>query len=154
MGRQENKMIADLGLAAWVKMHGHRITRVEPRRVYFSLPDHNSSDEIESLKVSYVNSEASAFDSWLMSLKQMPSTNNVDRIDPSVVEVEGLGPSAYIRFKGRWRLIGRTSPLKYVFYVPVEDQDEFADLRVSWTNSRLRDFDAAMMSIKMLRISN
>lgn len=150
---QREKRIADLGLAAWIKMHGYQISKVESNCVFFQVENDQMIKEVEALETSYVNSEACSYDSWLMSLKQMPVTD-VNECDPEIIVVEGLGPSAFLRHKGRWRLIGRPHHIKFAFYVPSNELTEFNSLRVAWTNSDLRDFDAAMMAIKSLRVRN
>jgi hypothetical protein len=153
MSYPKHKKVYDLGIAAWIKMHGHQISKIEIKCINFLVENEKMDVEIDNLKNSYVNSEACEYDSWLMSLKQLPITR-VDNLDPEIVIVDGLGPSAFVRHKGRWRLIGRESNSRFAFFVPMPDNDEFNNLRVSWTNSELRTFDAAMMSIKNMRIKN
>lgn len=153
MSYPREKRVVDLGLAAWIKMHGYQISKIGSSFVIFSIPDSEKDKESKDLEIRYVNSDATEFDSWLMTLKRTPITA-IDEMNPSIHIVQGMGLTAWVKLKGRWRLVGRPSNIDFAFYVPEHEVTEFKNLLIGWTSSSLRDFDASMMAIKNVRITH
>lgn len=64
------RSVGDLGMAAYVKIHGFRCLGRRGRNYYFAV-DEAQSQEFNKLTVDYVNSAMHEFDSAIMSLKKI-----------------------------------------------------------------------------------
>lgn len=65
------KNVSDLGVAAYLRLHGFKCVGRKGRNYYFELPV-DQSNEFDQLTIDYSNSEFHTFDSCLMSLKKLP----------------------------------------------------------------------------------
>lgn len=65
------KSVSDLGVAAYVKMHGFKCVGRKNRNFFFELYDDQDS-EFDQLTFDYANSPMHDFDSCIMSLKKLP----------------------------------------------------------------------------------
>lgn len=70
-----NNYITDLGVAAYVMMHGFKIICKSGNTLYFEVASSEVS-EFERLQVEYLNSEFHRFDSFLMAIKKMTNRAN------------------------------------------------------------------------------
>jgi len=68
------KMISDLGAAAYYMMHKYEAIGKKGKVIYFEI-DEKDVEEFDRLYRKYLNSEFHRFDSCLMSLKKLPDTN-------------------------------------------------------------------------------
>lgn len=68
------KLVNDLGAAAYIMMHKYEAIGKKGRSVIFEI-DNGESEEFDKLYRKYLNSEFHRFDSCLMSLKKLPETN-------------------------------------------------------------------------------
>jgi hypothetical protein len=132
-------------------MKGCRVTGRTGNLVFFERNEENDSKAIDKHKIDYVNSMFAEFDGWLMTMKNMPQ-ESVDVVNPAIQEINSLGLATYIKMKSNWRLVGRTAPSRFVFMVPIDDKHKFNQLQYEWANHELRNFDAAMMSLKAIRL--
>lgn len=146
-----DERIGNLGLAAYLKMQGCRVTGRTGSLVFFECNNEEEHKAINQHKIDYVNSSFAEFDGWLMTMKNMPQ-DPVDIVNPAIQEINSLGLATYIKMKSNWRLVGRTGPSKFVFSVPVGEKHKFNELQFEWANHELRNFDAAMMSLKAIRL--
>lgn len=64
------KNIDDLGVAAYLRMHGYKVIGRKGKSVYFEI-DETESDEFNRRSFDYVNSPFHEFDSHIMSLKKI-----------------------------------------------------------------------------------
>lgn len=65
------KSVSDLGVAAYVKMHGFKCIGRKSRNFYFELNE-DQVNEFDQLTFDYANSPMHDFDSCIMSLKKLP----------------------------------------------------------------------------------
>lgn len=65
------KAVSDLGVAAYIRMHGFKCVGRKSRNFYFEL-DESQSQEFDQLCFDYGNSPMHDFDSCIMMLKKMP----------------------------------------------------------------------------------
>ena len=64
------KSVFDLGIAAYISMHGYKVVGRKDKLIYFEVPD-SDVKEFENLSYEYLNSDFHYFDSHLMSLKKL-----------------------------------------------------------------------------------
>lgn len=69
MLKSKTKCVNDLGVAAYIKLHGYRCLGRKGRNYYFEVE--NNDIKFEKLIVEYINSSMHDFDSALMSLKKI-----------------------------------------------------------------------------------
>ncbi len=71
-GMDMNNFVNDLGVGAFVMMHGFKIIRKSGNTIYFDVTE-KEEDEFERLQMEYLNSDFHRFDSFLMAIKKMNS---------------------------------------------------------------------------------
>jgi hypothetical protein len=65
-----NRHVTDLGIAAYVLMHGYKVVGKQGRSVYFEM-DESEVNSFERLSLDYLSSDYHRFDSCLMSIKKI-----------------------------------------------------------------------------------
>jgi hypothetical protein len=65
-----HKHVTDLGIAAYVLMHGYKVIGKQGRTVYFEM-DESEVVSFERLALDYLSSDYHRFDSCLMSIKKI-----------------------------------------------------------------------------------
>lgn len=70
MSKKIKRAITDLGMAAYIKIHGFKCLGRKSRNFYFEVDD-TQSNEFDQLTIDYINSPMHEFDSAIMSLKKM-----------------------------------------------------------------------------------
>lgn len=68
------KLVNDLGAAAYIMMHKYEAIGKKGKSVIFEIDEKDIAD-FDILYRKYLNSEFHRFDSCLMSLKKLPETN-------------------------------------------------------------------------------
>ena len=63
------KTVSDIGIAAYVMMHGFKVVGRKGKNIYFSVPESEVS-EVEQLRMEYLSSPYHQFDSCIMALKK------------------------------------------------------------------------------------
>jgi len=63
--------ITDLGIAAYLVMHGYDVAGKRGKAIYFSV-ENEELDKFERLTMEYLSSSFHRFDACLMSLKKTP----------------------------------------------------------------------------------
>lgn len=146
-----DERIGNLGLAAYLKMQGCKVTGRSGNMVFFECSTDEEREKINQHKIDYVNSPFAEFDGWLMTMKNMPTTP-IDMVNPALQEIRSMGMATFIKMRTNWRLVGRPDNNKFVFMVPVNETHKFEEFQFEWANHPLRNFDASMMSLKSIRI--
>ena len=67
-----NHCVSDLGVAAYVMMHGYKVIRRQGNSLLFEVAN-DEINEFERLQMEYLNSEFHRFDSHIMAIKKMPN---------------------------------------------------------------------------------
>jgi hypothetical protein len=67
-----NNYVNDLGVAAFVMMHGFKIIKKMGNTLYFEVAP-GDVEEFERLQMEYLNSDFHRFDSFLMAIKKITS---------------------------------------------------------------------------------
>lgn len=70
MDKVIRRAVSDLGMAAYIKLHGFKCVGRKQRNYYFDVKE-DAVNEFEHLTVEYINSPMHEFDSCIMSLKKM-----------------------------------------------------------------------------------
>lgn len=71
MDRNKNlKSVSDLGAAAYLLMHGHKVVGRQGKDFIFEMRTEDEVEEFEQRKLEYLSSEFHRFDSYIMSLKK------------------------------------------------------------------------------------
>jgi hypothetical protein len=70
MEQKVRKAVSDLGVAAYIKMHGFKCIGRKNRNFYFVMSE-TEVKQFEELKIEYGNSPFHDFDANLMSLKKL-----------------------------------------------------------------------------------
>lgn len=70
MANQKKVSVKDLGMAAYLKLHGFDLYKKEGRLFCF-LIEHEQDDEFERTKVEYINGPFHKFDAQIMALKAL-----------------------------------------------------------------------------------
>jgi len=146
----EDERVGNLGLAAYLKMQGCKVTGRGGNVVFFECTEEDRA-KMNQHKIDYVNSAFAEFDGWLMTMKNMPVTS-VDMVNPALQEIHSMGMATFIKMRTNWRLVGRPANNSFVFMVPVNETHKFEEFQFEWANHPLRNFDAAMMSLKSIRM--
>lgn len=68
------KLVNDLGAAAYIMMHKYEAVGKKGKSIVFEINEEDIG-EFDLLYRKYLNSEFHRFDSCLMSLKKLPDTN-------------------------------------------------------------------------------
>ena len=71
MSEKINKHVTDLGVGAYLLMHGYEVVDKKGRAIYFSV-NKEDLDKFDKLTYEYLSSPYHRFDSCLMSLKKIP----------------------------------------------------------------------------------
>jgi hypothetical protein len=148
---QSDERIGNLGLAAYLKMQGCKVTGRSGNIIFFECKDSDESDRINQYKIDYVNSIFAEFDGWLMTMKNMPVVP-LDVVNPALQKINSMGIATFIKMRSNWRLVGRSSNNIFVFMVPVNENNKFQDFQFEWANHPLRTFDSSMMSLKSIKM--
>lgn len=139
------KIQSDLGISAYLLMNKFNLQGKKEKNFYFEI---NECDELkyDELIVSYLLSEFHYFDHCLMGLKKLPDFNIKNN---SQFFVTDLGVAAYLLMH-KFKLI---SKIGKNFYFDVSSDDEeiqFNELNIQYTNSDFHDFDSKIMSLKKI----
>lgn len=159
MGEGIHKFVNDLGVAAYILMHGYAVIGKRGRSIYFECNSEDEVAEFSKLVLDYQPpNEFYIFDSCLMYLKKM----NED-VPPSLNEethkvVTDLGVAAYLLMKEcigdeaarlGVRVIGKKG--KFVYFEHPEDKGEaFERLSYQYLPSPFQTYDSNLMALKKI----
>lgn len=145
------KKIADMGLAAYLKMHGFEISSINKKNIEIEVRNESEENKLKELQMEYVNSDFCKFDCILMDLKRLPIVSK-DFCSLDLQRVDSLGISSYLQLnRGNWILHSRTGRNCFLFKVPESSLESFREKQIAWNNSKLQDFNHEIMAIKVAR---
>lgn len=139
--------VTGLGLAAYAKMHGYKIKSVTKTDVVFDV-ESNDVENFKNLLLDFVNSECSVFDTWVTCLKKIHIADTIVE-NTSVKKIDGIGFAAFMKQKAsnKWHIVSRINKNIFAFYVPESYENDFYAMQIAWTNSKERNFNAAVLTI-------
>lgn len=73
MSKENLLPVEDLGVAAFLKMHGFKVAARKGKRIFFVVA-RGDEQEFSQKQIEYLNGPFHEFDSCLMSLKKMSDT--------------------------------------------------------------------------------
>jgi hypothetical protein len=137
------KSVSDLGIAAYLMMHGHTVIGRKSRTIYFEVEEESLSD-FDSCSFEYLSSPFRQFDTSLMSLKKIGEYLPND--DKNYRPATDLGVAAYLLMHG-FKVAGRKGRTVF-FDVKEEDLEEFNKLNFDYLSTTYHDFDSCLMILK------
>lgn len=139
------KSTGDIGIAAYVLMHGFKVLGKKNKDIIFTVEEKEST-EFDSCCLEYLSSDFHRFDACLMALKKVgehkPAKNG------NIKSVSDLGIAAYILMHG-YKVVGREGRFVY-FQVDDKDLLSFDKLSLDYLSSDYHKFDANIMALKKL----
>lgn len=137
------KSVNDLGIAAYLMMHGFEVIGRKSRTLYFDVGDKDVG-EFDRLSFEYLSGAYRQFDTCLMSLKKIGEylPDNVKGYKP----VADLGAAAYLQMHG-FRVGGRKGRIVY-FEINDQDTNEFDKLNFEYLSTAYHQFDSCLMLLK------
>lgn len=139
--------VTGLGAAAYMKMHGYHVSAATKTDIAFEVKE----EDVEIFKkylLDFVNSEYASFDTWVTCLKKMPTSTTLLN-NENLKKVDGIGLAAFMRqnSNGKWEIVSKVTSNIFAFYVSENYLNDFYAMQVAWTNSKERNFNAAVLSI-------
>lgn len=137
------KSVSDLGIGAYLMMHGYKVIGRKGKNVVFEINE-KDTEEFERLTMDYLQSPFHQFDHYIMILKKVYESAGIQggRV------VADIGTGAYLMMNG-YKIKGRKGKNLY-FEVLEKDNDEFEKLMLDYTNSPYSQFDSWLMSLKKI----
>lgn len=156
MGECVHKFVNDLGVAAYILMHGYAVIGKKARSIYFECENSEAAAEFDRLVLEYQPpNEFYTFDSCLMFLKKINETvpeklnENVNKV------VSDLGVAAYLlmhEYRSKSigvKVIGKRG--KYVYFEHPEGRGEdFERLSYQYLPSQFQSYDSNLMALKKI----
>ena len=156
MGQSIHRFVNDLGVAAYILMHGYCVIGKKARSIYFECDDEESSAEFDRLVLEYQPpNEFYTFDSCLMFLKKI-NESEPGELDPAIHKtVNDLGVAAFLSMQEYQpnsigvRVIGKKG--RYVYFEHPEGKDEqFNRLTYQYFPSQFQNYDSNLMGLKKI----
>jgi regulator of sigma D len=137
------KSVSDLGIGAYLMMHGYKVIGRKGKNVVFEINE-KDTEEFERLTMDYLQSPFHQFDHYIMILKKVYESAGLQggRV------VADIGTGAYLMMNG-YKIKGRKAKNLY-FEVLEKDNEEFEKLMLDYTNSPYSQFDSWLMSLKKI----
>ena len=156
MNIPQHRAVNDLGVAAYILMHGYPVIGKRGRSIFFEvLEDDKDFDELV-LEYQPPN-EFYTFDSCLMFLKKISELPPRDDLDVDRIKtVADLGIAAYVlmhEYKVKplgTKVVGKRGKFVY-FYVPEGKDTEFERLEYKYLPSQFQTYDSNLMALKKIR---
>jgi hypothetical protein len=146
----KNKIVkeqSDLGVSAYLLMKKFALAGKKDKTFYFEIEEQNEH-KFDELIVNYLFSEFHYFDHCLMGLKKLQDFNlNYSGISGNYVS--DLGVAAYLLMH-KFKLISKLGKNYYFDVTSQEEEDQFNELNLQYTNSEFHDFDSKLMSLKKI----
>ena len=153
------KFVTDLGIAAYLMMHGFQVNGKKGKSIYFECNNEEEDKSIERLILDYMPpSEFYLFDSCLMALKKInPWKTAIEKENSfEIIEVlSDMGQAAYILMKEYtdpkgFGILGRGSNKEIYFKVPEGLSREFKQRSFTYLSSNFHNFDSSLMALKKI----
>jgi hypothetical protein len=146
--------VNDLGVAAYILMHGYVVIGKKGRSIFFEVPEEDLIN-FDSLILEYQPpNDFYTFDSCLMFLKKISELPPRDNLDEDRVKViSDLGIAAYIlmhEYKPKplgTKVVGKRGKFVY-FFVPEEHDSAFERLEFQYLPSQFQKYDGNLMALK------
>lgn len=151
-----HKYVNDLGVAAYLLMHGYTVVGKRQKSIYFECHTPQEAEEFDALVLEYQPpNEFYTFDSCLMFLKK------INEYVPPVLDesmhkcVTDLGVAAYLLMHEYRpnsigvRVIGKRGKNVY-FSHPVGLGNEFKRLSYEYLTSQFQTYDSSLMGLKKI----
>jgi len=151
-----HKFVNDLGVAAYILMHGYPVVGKRGRSIYFECATEEEMKGFDRLVLEYQPpNEFYTFDSCLMFLKK------INEVVPEELEEDrhkivcDLGVAAYLLMKEYndnslgVKVIGKKG--KYVYFsYPEGKSDDFERLSYQYLPSQFQTYDSNLMALKKI----
>lgn len=156
MSKVIHKFVNDLGVAAYILMHGYAVIGKKARSIYFECENEEAAQEFDRLVLEYQPpNDFYTFDSCLMFLKKInehvPAT-----INPEVHKVvSDLGVAAYLlmhQYQSKSigaKVIGKKGKNVY-FEHPAGRGEDFERLSYQYLPSQFQQYDSNLMALKKI----
>lgn len=156
MGECTLKFVNDLGVAAYLLMHGHPVVGKKARSIYFECENAEAAADFDRVVLEYQPpNEFYTFDSCLMFLKKINEYIPDDLNDDTHKVVSDLGVAAYILMHEYnpksigAKVIGKKG--KYVYFEhPPGRGDDFERLSYQYLPSQFQTYDSNLMALKKI----
>jgi len=156
MSEKIHKFVNDLGVAAYILMHGYAVIGKRARSIYFECQNDADAQEFENLIFEYQPpNEFYTFDSCLMFLKKI-NEYVPDELDEGTTKiVADLGVAAYLlmhEYKSNSlgvKVIGKRG--RYVYFSHPEGMSgDFDSLSYRYLPSAFQTYDSNLMALKKI----
>ena len=153
-----HKFVNDLGIAAYLLMHGYNVIGKTGRSIYFECENNIEAEALEDLEFEYAPpNEFYIFDSCLMYLKKINDRDPKVPIDESIHKVvTDLGIAAYLLMlecdkdrKLDLKIIGKRGKNVY-FQHPVDKGNEFKRRSYLYLSSQFQNYDSSLVGLKKI----
>jgi hypothetical protein len=141
------KQQADLGVSAYLLMNKFSLLGKKEKTFYFEIEKQNET-KFDELIVNYLFSEFHYFDHCLMGLKKLQDFN-LNHSNSSKNYVSDLGVAAYLLMH-KFKLTSKLGKNYYFDITSQEEENQFNELNLQYTNSEFHDFDSKIMSLKKI----
>lgn len=156
MNECAHKFVNDLGVAAYILMHGHAVVGKRGRSIYFECQNEEDAEAFDALVLEYQPpNEFYTFDSCLMFLKKINEIIPKEFDEERNKIVTDLGVAAYLLMKEYndhslgVRVIGKKG--KYVYFShPEGKSDAFEQLSYQYLPSQFQTYDSNLMALKKI----
>jgi len=159
----KDRFVTDLGLGAYLLMHGFQVSGKKLKAVYYECGE-NERENFDTLIREYMPpSDFYLFDACLMSLKKnnpwLEEVSSYPHTDKENIEVvTDMGQAAYILMKEylkqpnerNFKVIGRGRNKEIYFLVNNEDKNEFKRTAFTYLSSPFHNFDACLMTLRKI----
>ena len=151
-----HKFVNDLGVAAYLLMHGFTVIGKKARSIYFECQNEEEAKEFDRLVLEYQPpNEFYTFDSCLMFLKKINEQAPIALDEKIHKVVSDLGVAAYLLMQEYWekplgvKVIGKRG--KYVYFEHPEGRgNEFERLSYQYLPSQFQNYDSNLMALKKI----
>jgi hypothetical protein len=148
--------VNDLGVAAYILMHGYAVIGKKARSIYFECENEESSKEFDRLVLEYQPpNDFYTFDSCLMFLKKINETVP-ENLNPEIHKVvNDLGVAAYLimhEYRPKslgCKVIGKKGKFVY-FEHPEGKGEDFERLSYQYLPSQFQTYDSNLMALKKI----
>lgn len=157
MGECIHKFVNDLGIAAYLLMHGYVVIGKNGRSIYFECQSQEEAEEFDKLVLEYQPpNEFYTFDSCLMFLKKINDHEPKQVNKETQKIVSDLGVAAYLLMREYdpqsrlgVRVIGKRG--KYVYFEHTEGKGhEFERRSYQYLPSQFQTYDSNLMALKKI----
>ncbi len=156
MSNDNHKAVNDLGVAAFLLLHGYKVVGKRAKTFYFECDSSKTSHEIDILMLEYQPpNEFYTFDSCLMFLKKISECQPVLMEDETHKNIHDLGMAAYVlmqEYKPKRlgvRVVGKKGS-HVCFEYPADKKQELDRLCYEYLPSQFQTYDSNLMALKKI----